>query len=247
MSSTTIDNQFYSDRNLDVYEKTVFSYLIRYYNTKLGYAYPTRKQIQDDTGISTGKLTQVLNSLEDKGYITRRNNPLKSGKNTLYYINKYLVIKSDENTLSEPTETPTDNQSTNISNDNVKSDTEPHREPIEKSVNEKLLNNVGINKLNSEQLDQLNKLDTDKLIKTIEIAKQNSNNINFNYLIAIYNNRNTYEEPHKTTSGKTIKGANQQVFTGIKTNWHGSFNEHFRKYSEAELESKLLKLQNSRN
>lgn len=238
----------WNDKQLKSNEKLVLIYLGSHYNEKYGYAYPKREQIQEATGISLKTLNKILNSLEDKGYITRRNNPLKSGKNTLYYINKYLVIKSDENTLSEPTETSTDNKPTNISNDNVKSDTEPHREPIEKSVNEKLLNDIGINKLNSEQLEQLNKLDTDKLIKTIEIAKQNSNNINFNYLIAIYNNRSTYEEPHKTTTGKVVKGANQQVFTtGIKTNWHGSFNEHFRKYSEAELESKLLKLQNSRN
>ena len=66
MASTTIDNKFYSDRNLDIYEKAVLSYLIRYYNTKLGYSFPTRKQIQEDNGISTGKLNQVLNNLEEK-------------------------------------------------------------------------------------------------------------------------------------------------------------------------------------
>lgn len=246
MSSTIIDNQFYSDRNLDVYEKTVLSYLIRYYNKKLGYSYPTRKQIQEDNGISTGKLTQVLNSLESKGYIKRANNPKKGGRNNIYYIYKYIVTdKSDDITLSEPQRELIDDNSTNNSNDNIKSDTEPIRK-TELSVNEKLLRDVGIQKLNSEQLNKLNKLDTDKLIKTIEIAKQNSNNINFNYLLAIYNNKNTYEEPHRNNKGQAVKGAKQQVFTGntVKTKYHDTFNEHYKKYSPDDLEAKLLKVQN---
>ena len=32
----------------------------------------------------------------------------------------------------------------------------------------------------------------------------------------------------------------------VVTRYHNSFNEHFRKYSEDELEAKLLKVQNSK-
>ena len=110
-SYTIIDNEFYSDRNIDVYEKAVLSYLIRYYNTDLGYSFPTRQQIQDDTGISTGKLNKVLNSLEEKGYITRSKREGKAGRNNIYYINKYLV---GQETGSQASEKPnTDNKSNN--------------------------------------------------------------------------------------------------------------------------------------
>lgn len=110
-SYTIIDNEFYSDRNMDVYEKAVLSYLIRYYNTDLGYSFPTRQQIQDDTGISTGKLNKVLNSLEEKGYITRSKREGKAGRNNIYYIHKYLV---GQETGSQASEKPnTDNKSNN--------------------------------------------------------------------------------------------------------------------------------------
>lgn len=110
-SYTIIDNEFYSDRNIDVYEKAVLSYLIRYYNTDLGYSFPTRQQIQDDTGISTGKLNKVLNSLEEKGYITRSKREGKAGRNNIYYINKYLVGQQDSSQAS--TEPKPNNKSRN--------------------------------------------------------------------------------------------------------------------------------------
>ncbi len=110
-SYTIIDNEFYSDRNIDVYEKAVLSYLIRYYNTDLGYSFPTRQQIQDDTGISTGKLNKVLNSLEKKGYITRSKREGKAGRNNIYYINKYLVGQQDS--LQASTKPKPNNKSRN--------------------------------------------------------------------------------------------------------------------------------------
>lgn len=234
------------DKQLKSNEKLVFIYLIGYHNSDLNYSFPRWKQISEDTGISIKTLGKILNSLEKKGYIKRDKHKTKGGWNNIYYIHKYLVAKSKISTLSEPQTDDTDNQSTNNSSDNIKSDTEPINKSIELSVNEKLLSDVGIQKLNSEQLEQLNKLDTDKLIKTIEIAKQNSNNINFNYLLAIYNNKNTYEEPHKNNKGQAVKGAKQQVFTGntVKTKYHDTFNEHYKKYEADDLEKKLLKSQN---
>lgn len=94
-SYTIIDNDFYSDRNLDPYEKTVLSYLIRYYNFNFGYSFPTREQIQHDNNISPSKLTKTLKSLQEKGYITIKNNHKKAGRNNIYYINKYLVGQQD--------------------------------------------------------------------------------------------------------------------------------------------------------
>ena len=110
-SYTIIDNDFYSDRNIDVYEKAVLSYLIRYYNVNLGYSFPTRQQIQDDAGISTGKLNKVLNSLEEKGYITRSKREGKAGRNNIYYIHKYLV--GQETSSQASTEPKPNNKSRN--------------------------------------------------------------------------------------------------------------------------------------
>lgn len=121
-SYTIIDNEFYSDRNIDVYEKAVLSYLIRYYNTDLGYSFPTRQQIQDDTGISTGKLNKVLNSLEKKGYITRSKREGKAGRNNIYYINKYLVGQQDSSGASEKP------KPSNKSNNKKKQATEPQED-----------------------------------------------------------------------------------------------------------------------
>lgn len=243
---TKFSNNIWKDKQLKSNEKLVLIYLISYHNKNLGYAYPTRKQIQNDTGISENTLGKILNNLIDKGYVSKESYKSETGKNNIYFIHKYLVVKNDNESLQEPPQGDLTNQSTNNSSDNIKSDTELINKPIELSVNEKLLSDVGIQKLNSEQLEKLNKLDTDKLIKTIEIAKQNSNNINFNYLLAIYNNKNTYEEPHRNNKGQAVKGAKQQVFTGntVKTKYHDTFNEHYKKYSPDDLEAKLLKIQN---
>ena len=240
------EKSIWKDTQIKGNEKYILIYLISYHNKEYGYSFPTYEQIQEDTGISRNTLAKILKNLECKGYIKRDKYKNNNGWNNIYYINKYLVTNKNNNMSSpEPTGATTDNQSTNNSNDNIKSDTEPIRK-TELSVNEQLLNDIGINKLNNKQIEQLNKLDTDKLIKTIEIAKQNSNNINFNYLLAIYNNKNTYEEPHKNNKGQAIKGAKQQVFTGntVKTKYHDTFNEHYKKYTPDELETKLLKAQN---
>lgn len=110
-SYTIIDNDFYSDRNLDPYEKTVLSYLIRYYNFNFGYSFPTREQIQHDNNISPSKLTKTLKSLQEKGYITIKNNHKKAGRNNIYYINKYIV--GQETSSQASTKPNTDNKSNN--------------------------------------------------------------------------------------------------------------------------------------
>ena len=52
--------------------------------------------------MSKDTLNKVLNSLEGRGYITRKTNPNKSGRNNVYYIHKYLFVPlTDEVEVSE--------------------------------------------------------------------------------------------------------------------------------------------------
>lgn len=96
MSYTKIDNAIFEDESLKHTEFRVLTYLIRNYNTSKGYAFPTRKQIVESCNINKDTLSSVLNSLEEKGYITRKTNPFRSGRNNIYYIHKYLVLNEKE-------------------------------------------------------------------------------------------------------------------------------------------------------
>ncbi len=253
MASTTIDNKFYSDRNLDIYEKAVLSYLIRYYNTKLGYSFPTRKQIQEDNGISTGKLNQVLNNLEEKGYITRAINPHKGGRNNIYYIHKYLVSSKKE----APAETINDTNSDDA-NSNIK-------KAVEASTNELLVNEKAKVKrdLNENDKEYLKELDTDTLIKAIDRANEfKPKGYHIGYIAKCYDTikKEQQEEDRQAKESKTSNnsddnnkgntGANTKDYHNnnysVKTKYHDTFNEHFRDYTPDELERKLLKMQAKR-
>lgn len=253
MASTTIDNKFYSDRNLDIYEKAVLSYLIRYYNTKLGYSFPTRKQIQEDNGISTGKLNQVLNNLEEKGYITRAINPHKGGRNNIYYIHKYLVSSKKE----APAETINDTNSDDA-NSNIK-------KAVEASTNELLVNEKAKVKrdLNDNDREYLKELDTDTLIKAIDRANEfKPKGYHIGYIAKCYDTikKEQQEEDRQAKESKTSNnsddnnkgntGANTKDYHNnnysVKTKYHDTFNEHFRDYTPDELERKLLKMQAKR-
>lgn len=94
MSYTVIDNAIFEDENLKHTEFRVLTYLIRNFNTSMGYSFPTRAQISNSCKMNKDTVGSVLKSLEDKGYITRKNNPSKAGRNTIYLIHKYLVIES---------------------------------------------------------------------------------------------------------------------------------------------------------
>lgn len=253
MASTTIDNKFYSDRNLDIYEKAVLSYLIRYYNMKLGYSFPTRKQIQEDNGISTGKLNQVLNNLEEKGYITRAINRHKGGRNNIYYIHKYLVFSKKE----APAETINDKNSDDA-NSNIK-------KAVEASTNELLVNEKAKVKrdLNDNDKEYLKELDTDTLIKAIDRANGfKPKGYHIGYIAKCYDTikKEQQEEDRQAKESKTSNnsddnnkgntGANTKDYHNnnysVKTKYHDTFNEHFRDYTPDELERKLLKMQAKR-
>lgn len=93
MSYTVIDNGIFEDTNLKHTEFRVLAFLIRNFNTSLGYSFPTREQIINSCKMNKDTVGSVLKSLEEKGYITRKNNPYKAGRNTIYLIHKYLVIE----------------------------------------------------------------------------------------------------------------------------------------------------------
>lgn len=97
MSYTLIDNAIFEDENLTHTEFRILAYLIRNYNSNLGYSFPTRKTMIEKCNMSKDTLNKVLNSLEERGYITRKTNPSKSGRNNIYYIHKYLFLPSIEN------------------------------------------------------------------------------------------------------------------------------------------------------
>ncbi|WP_270304760.1 helix-turn-helix domain-containing protein [Terrisporobacter petrolearius] len=92
MSYTLIDNSIFDDESLTHTEFRVLTYLIRNYNSNLGYSFPTRKTMIEKCNMSKDTLNKVLNSLEGRGYITRKTNSNKSGRNNIYYIHKYLFI-----------------------------------------------------------------------------------------------------------------------------------------------------------
>lgn len=234
MNYIKLDKEILKDKKLKSNEKLVLIYLIGYNNSELNYSFPTYNQIKEDTGISIKTLAKIFNSLEDKGYIKRANNPNRSGRNNVYYIYKYVVVnKYEDITVSEPIGEDLSNESTNNSNDITETVSEP-------SANQLLLENkANINhNLTSEQLKQLNNLDTDKLIRTINQAnKFAEGKYSFNYLIAIYNNFNA-----KKQSRNNYYNNNKS----INTRYHNSFNEHYKNYSHDELEEKLLKMQEQR-
>lgn len=110
-SYTIIDNDIWKDNNIKGYEKLVLIYLVRNFNVNYGYSFPLREQIQEATGISKDTLNKVLNSLEEKGYITRSKREGKAGRNNIYYINKYLVGQETSSQASKTSNT--DNKSSN--------------------------------------------------------------------------------------------------------------------------------------
>lgn len=110
-SYTIIDNDIWKDHNIKGYEKLVLIYLVRNFNVNYGYSFPTREQIQEATGIGNNALNRALNSLEEKGYITRSKREGKAGRNNIYYINKYLVGQQDS--LQASTKPKPNNKSRN--------------------------------------------------------------------------------------------------------------------------------------
>ena len=121
-SYTNISNSLIEDENLSHTEFRVMITLIRYYNTDLGYSFPTRELLVKKCKMNKDTLGRVLNSLEEKGYITRSKREGKAGRNNIYYINKYLVGQQDSSGASEKP------KPSNKSNNKKKQATEPQED-----------------------------------------------------------------------------------------------------------------------
>lgn len=250
---TRFKNEIWKDTNIKGYEKLVLIYLISYNNKTLEYSFPTRKQIQDETGISENTLGKVLDSLIKKKYITRAKRKTKKGWNNIYYIHKYLVLSKKE----APAETINDKNSDDA-NSNIK-------KAVEASTNELLVNEKAKVKrdLNDNDREYLKELDTDTLIKAIDRANEfKPKGYHIGYIAKCYDTikKEQQEEDRQAKESKTSNnsddnnkgntGANTKDYHNnnysVKTKYHDTFNEHFRDYTPDELERKLLKMQAKR-
>lgn len=228
------------DREIKGYEKLVLIYLMENYSEKDGYSHPTRKQIEEETGIAKNTLSKTLDSLIAKGYIIRARNPHKGGKNNIYYIHKYLVAsKKDTPAEAKP-------------NENERKPCEIDAKEVE--TNELLVKQKGkiVRKLKAEELEEINQLDTELLIKAIERANSyKPNGYHIGYLLKTYDSvKNNPTEPQREAqSNKPSNNSNNNkkdnTGANIKplTRYHGTINEHFRNYAPDELEDQLLKMQ----
>ena len=206
------------------------------YSETDGYSHPTRKQIEEETGIAKNTLSKTLDSLIAKGYIIRARNPHKGGKNNIYYIHKYLVA-SKKDTPEAPADA---NKVENI-------------DLVETSTNELLVEQKGkiVRKLKAEELEEINQLDTELLIKAIERANlYKPNGYHIGYLLKTYDSvKNPTEPQRQAQSNKPSNNSNnnKKDSTGANTKpltrYHGTINEHFRQYAPDELEEQLLKIQ----
>ncbi|MFR0019474.1 MAG: helix-turn-helix domain-containing protein [Paraclostridium sp.] len=170
MSYTVIDNGIFEDTNLKHTEFRVLAFLIRNFNTSLGYSFPTREQIINFCKMNKDTVGSVLKSLEEKGYITRKNNPYKAGRNTIYLIHKYLVI--EKSSLEEVAETKIEEPIEYIDDDKLIADYNAGiLVALEKSEDEDLNEKVSVieehlNKKASPELRELiRNIDWDVLVK----------------------------------------------------------------------------------
>lgn len=225
------------DREIKGYEKLVLIYLMENYSETDGYSHPTRKQIEEETGIAKNTLSKTLDSLIAKGYIIRARNPRKGGKNNIYYIHKYLVA-SKKDTPEAPADA---NKVENI-------------DLVETSTNELLVEQKGkiVRQLKAEELEEINQLDTELLIKAIERANlYKPNGYHIGYLLKAYDTvKNNPSKPQReaqsnkpSNNSNNNKKDNTGANTKPLTRYHGTFNEHFRNYAPDELEEQLLKMQ----
>ena len=100
MSYTNLNNEIIMDNNLKADEKMLFIGLVRYYNTKIAYAYPKYENLMDVLGTKRrSKVSNLLKSLVKKGYIMVQ----KVGRKSIYCFLKYL---NNDNTQPKVEEVP---------------------------------------------------------------------------------------------------------------------------------------------
>lgn len=253
----------WQDKNLKPNEKLVLIYLIDYYNVKEGYCRKTRKQIEEGIGIHKDTLNRVLKRLEAKGYISIGKHKTKHGWNNIYYIHKYLVVAAnDVSEGSKPigSDTKPVELDAKVEADKQEENSIEEETSIPKTTNELLIDQKAKlrGKMSDLKKEAINELDTDILIQAIDRAnKVKPQGYFIGYILSICDDikknmeNNPSEAPRNDLSTKPTnnssnekkanRGANKS--STVKTKYHGTFNEHFRKYSDKELEEKLLKVQ----
>lgn len=88
-------NSVKKDTNLSLEEAYMLETLFDYYNSDLGYAYPSYEVLMKDLKTKRrAKISKLLKALVAKGYIEIG----KKYKNNIYNIKKYLFITNKENT-----------------------------------------------------------------------------------------------------------------------------------------------------
>lgn len=89
-----IMNDIYSDSNLNLKEKSILMYLIKQFNSKIGYAYPKYCDIMSATGIGRREnIAKTIKDLISKGYITVKK---VVGNKSHYFIEKYLYFVGEK-------------------------------------------------------------------------------------------------------------------------------------------------------
>lgn len=244
-----------SDRNKhDILLWIIYNtnYTNKYKDLKKHQCYISLRTLSIETGIEYSRTQRKFNELVKEKYISyvfksksRYNSSIIQchfiEKKIAYLNNKYLVVgEENKSNLSKPSTEVTENELTNNPSTIEKPLTNETREPIELNVNEKLIqDNAKLShELTEAQKEQIINLDTEKLNNSIiQANKFAKSKYSLNYLLAIYDNSS--KEPHRNTRD----AYKQEPNTKPISRYHNSFNEHYKNYSEDELEARLLKAQ----
>ena len=87
---------------LDYKELGVYTYLLERYNAEYGYAFPSRNTIMKEINISEPTLYRIINSLINKGFISKERG--REGRCTRYYLldNDTVSTESVETQPKQP-------------------------------------------------------------------------------------------------------------------------------------------------
>lgn len=230
---------------------------------KIGEFEMSERTLVNEFGINKSQARKLIKKFEDAGYIElvkKSNNPHKKS------VYRNCLISTDKIT-DKITDNSTDK---NEQYQALQEKNQPITQPINEPINEPLkINNKINNKIDNEiqQLQKENKNNdvvvVEKMIKSYfsELDKfdikdiveaLNKTNKDIGYL----------EEKLKYTKSQNVRNVRAFLISAIKENYntksvsnvaennkkvstkyHDTFNEHFRNYSEDELEAKLLKAQ----
>ena len=91
---------------LNYKELGVYCLINQHYNPEYGYSFPSHEYLKKQLNISEPTLIKILNSIEEKGLITRRKG--RMGQNTRYYLTlptEQNILVEDFDDIEETTET----------------------------------------------------------------------------------------------------------------------------------------------